>query len=170
MIRTVSALAAIRAYSGLVPKVSQSGTSDPKLGVTKAGDPLLREALYIAADQARRVDPQLGAKYARLMSGDRHHDSAICHIAANLLTRITTCWRNGEHYVIRDLDGRPITANEGRQIVQERYKVDTKHRNNAAARRTAQRHTQATGRESQRSQSAPTSRPVNATISSPQVA
>ena len=33
----------------------------PELGLTKAGDPLLREALFIAADQARRVDPQLGA-------------------------------------------------------------------------------------------------------------
>ncbi|WP_211222108.1 IS110 family transposase [Nocardioides halotolerans] len=56
-----TSLAAIRAYSGLVPKVSQSGTSDPTLGLTKAGDPLLREALYMAAEQARRIDPQLGA-------------------------------------------------------------------------------------------------------------
>jgi transposase len=165
-----TSLAAIRAYSGLVPKVSQSGTSDPTLGLTKAGDPLLREALYIAADQARRIDPQLGAKYARLMSGDRHHDSAICHIAANLLTRIATCWRTHEAYVIRDVDGRPITALEGKQIVKDRYKVDARHRNNAAARRTARRRAQVTDRKSQRSQSAPTSRPVTTTITTPQVA
>lgn len=165
-----TSLAAIRAYSGLVPKVSQSGTSDPKLGLTKAGDPLLRETLYIAADQARRIDPQLGAKYARLMSGNRHHDSAICHIAANLLTRIATCWRAGQHYEIRDVDGRVITAEEGKQIVKDRYKIDTKHRNKAATRRQTQRRKQATDRESQRSQSAPTSRPVPHTISSPQVA
>ena len=50
----------------------------------------------MAADQARRIDPQLGAKYARLMAGDRHHDSAICHIATNLLTRIATSWRTGD--------------------------------------------------------------------------
>ena len=56
-------LAAIRAYSGLVPKVSQSGTRETEAGITKAGDPLLREMLFIAADQARQVDPQLAAKY-----------------------------------------------------------------------------------------------------------
>jgi transposase len=165
-----TSLAAIRAYSGLVPKVSQSGTSDLKLGLTKAGDPLLREALFMAADQARRIDPQLGAKYARLMSGDRHHDSAICHIATNLLTRIASSWRTGQPYTIRDVDGREVTQAEGRAIVQERYKVDQKKRVAAAGRRMKQRRTQATDRESQRSQSAPTSRPATTTISSPQVA
>ncbi|MEV0792374.1 IS110 family transposase [Kribbella sp. NPDC050459] len=76
-----TSLAAIRAYSGLVPKVAQSGQSHHQHGLTKAGDPLLREALFTAADQARRTDPQLAAKYARLMATERHHDSAICHIA-----------------------------------------------------------------------------------------
>ena len=58
--------AAIRAYSGLVPKVSQSGLGNHQHGLTKAGDPLLREALFNAADHARRTDPQLAAKYVRL--------------------------------------------------------------------------------------------------------
>ena len=123
----------------------------------------------MAADQARRIDPQLAAKYARLMAGDRHHDSAICHIATNLLTRIATSWRTGQPYVVRDVDGRPITAAEGKQIVKDRYKVDQKKRVAAAGRRRTQRK-KATDRESQRSQSAPTSRPVKTTISSPQVA
>ena len=103
------------------------------------------------------------------MAGDRHHDSAICHIATNLLTRIATSWRTGQPYVIRDVDGRPITADEGKQIVKDRYKVDQKKRVAAAGRRRTQ-HKKATGQESQRSQSAPTSRPVKTTISSPQVA
>jgi transposase len=81
-----SSLAAIRAYSGLVPKVNQSGQVSHQQGLTKAGDPLLREALFTAADQARGTDPQLAAKYTRLMNTDRHHDSAICHIATTLLT------------------------------------------------------------------------------------
>ena len=172
MIRTVSAPWPRSAPTpGWCPRSASLGPATPKLGVTKAGDPLLREALYIAADQARRVDPQLGAKYARLMSGDRHHDSAICHIAANLLTRITTCWRNGEHYVIRDLDGRPITARRG-QTDRPRA-LQGRPRNTATTPPLDPRHNatrQATGRESQRSQSAPTSRPVNATIPSPQMA
>jgi transposase len=163
-------LAAIRAYSGLVPKVSQSGNSNPTLGITKAGDPLLREALFAAADQARRADPQLAAKYKRLMDTDRHHDSALCHIATILLTRIATCWRNGQHYQLRDTDGRAITPAEGRQIVKDRHRVDTKHRLNAATRRMRARDKQATSRGSQESQSAPTSRPANTSIRTTQVA
>ena len=62
-----TSLAAIRAYSGLVPKVAQSGLSDHRGGLTKAGDALLREALFAAADQARKTDPQLAARYVRLM-------------------------------------------------------------------------------------------------------
>lgn len=119
-------LAAIRAYSGLVPKVNQSGVIETRGAITKAGDPLLREALFAAADAARKTDPQLAAKYARLMATDRHHESAICHIATTLLTRIAASWRAGEHYVLRDTDGRVITEAEGRKIVKFEHKVDPK--------------------------------------------
>jgi transposase len=76
-------LAAIRAYSGLVPKVNQSGQAEHHDGLTKAGDALLREALFGAAGQARKTDPQLAAKYKRLMDTERPHDSAICHIGGS---------------------------------------------------------------------------------------
>ena len=166
-----TSLAAIRAYSGLVPKVSQSGQSEHIKGITKAGDPMLREALFAAADSARKTDPQLAAKYKRLMATDRHHTSAVCHIATILLTRIATCWRTGEHYVIRDTDGRPITAEEGRQIVKQHHKIDPKTRDKAAHVRMAQRRKgRTTGREQQKSPSAPTSRPANSRIEPPAVA
>ncbi len=145
-------LAAIRAYSGLVPKLSQSGQAEHQHGLTKAGDPLLREALFNAADQARKTDPQLAAKYKRLMATERHHDSAICHIATTLLTRIATCWRAGEHYVLRDTDGRPITPDKGRQIVRSHHTVDKKTRINAASKRYSQRQKGRTDREQQESQ------------------
>lgn len=163
-------LAAIRAYSGLVPKVSQSGLTETRGGITKAGDPLLREMLFIAADHARLVDPQLAAKYVRLMTGSRHRDSAICHLASDLLTRIAACMRTGQAYVIRDVDGREITPAEGKAIVKARYKVDPKSRDNAAHRRLRERRKQTTDRESQKSLSAPTSRPVTTSINPPQVA
>lgn len=159
-----TSLAAIRAYTGLVPKVSQSGVSKVESSITKAGDPLLREMLCTAADQARKVDPQLAAKYQRLMAGDRHHDSAICHLATLLATRIATCMRNGQPYALRDVDGTPITAAEGRAIVKERYALDQKKRVAAAGRRMQQRRKQAAGRESQKSPSAPTSQPATTTI------
>ena len=165
-----TSLAAIRAYAGLVPKVNQSGVGETHGGLTKAGDPLLREMLFMAADHARQVDPQLAAKYVRLMSGDRHRDSAICHLAADLLTRIAACMRTSQPYVIRDVDGRQLTEAEGKAIVKANYKVDKKRRVAAAGRRMKQRRKQATGRESQKSPSAPTSRPVTTSIRTPAVA
>lgn len=169
-----TSLAAIRAYSGLVPKVSQSGVSKVESNITKAGDPLLREMLFTAADQARKVDPQLAAKYQRLMAGDRHHSSAICHLATIYLTRIATCMRNGQPYALRDVDGTPITEAEGRAIVKERYQLDPRRRDNARHKRMRQRRkqatTQAADRESQESQSAPTSRPADTKPTSRKVA
>ncbi|MEO5665696.1 MAG: IS110 family transposase [Nocardioides sp.] len=165
-----TSLAAIRAYSGLVPKVKQSGVGETHGGITKAGDPLLREMLFMAADHARLVDPQLAAKYVRLMSGDRHRDSAICHLAADLLTRIAACMRTGQPYVIRDVDGRTITEAEGKAIVKSKHKVDQKKRVDSAGRRMRQRRKQATGRESQKSLGAPTSRPVTNSINPARVA
>lgn len=157
-------LAAIRAYAGLIPKLSQSGQAHHQHGLTKAGDPLLREALFIAADQARKTDPQLAAKFKRLMIAERHHDSAICHIANILLTRIATCWRTAEHYVLRDTDGRPITPEKGRRIVRTHHTVDKKTRINAAYKRYSQRQKARTDREQQESPSAPAHRPVNPSI------
>lgn len=163
-------LAAIRAYSGLVPKLSQSGQALHQSGLTKAGDPLLREALYAAADQARKTDPQLAAKYKRLMSTERHHESALCHIATTLLTRIATCWRTHQPYTIRDTDGRIITAEEGRQIVRQHHQIDKQLRAKAADTRLSQRQKGRTSREQQESHSAPASRPVNTHTTHPQVA
>ena len=165
-----TSLGAIRAYTGLVPKVSQSGLSHVESSITKAGDPLLREMLFAAADQARKIDPQIAAKYQRLMAGDRHHDSAICHLATMLITRIAACMRSGQPYSLRDLDGTAITEAEGRAIVRERYQLDPRRRDNVRHQRMRERQRQATDRESQESHSAPTSRPVDISIRTPEVA
>ena len=165
-----TSLAAIRAYSGLVPKVSQSGVSKVESSITKAGDPLLREMLFAAADQARKVDPQIAAKYQRLLAGDRHHSSAVCHLATTMLTRIATCMRTGQHYVLRDVDGTPITQAEGRAIVKDRYQLQPRRRDNVRHQRMRERRKQAAGQESQESQSAPTSQPASTKPTSRQVA
>ena len=165
-----TSLAAIRAYTGLVPKVSQSGVSKVESSITKAGDPLLREMLCTAADQARKVDPQFAAKYQRLMAGDRHHDSAICHLATHLVTRIAACMRTGQPYALRDVDGTPITEAEGRAIVTARYKPNPRRRDNVRHKRVRERRKQAAGQESQESRCAPTSQPAETQPTSRQVA
>lgn len=117
-------LAGVRSFSGLVPSLDASGLSARHGPPTKQGDALLREALFMAADHARRADPQLAAKYYRLVvHAGKHHNSALCHIATKLLTRVVACWRRGECYIIRDLDGRPISAEAGRRIVSAHFTI-----------------------------------------------
>jgi transposase len=124
-----TSLAAARSFSGLTPKRSASGQSDHSGGPTKRGDACLRAALFQAADRARLVDPQLAARYQRLMcDSGRHHNSATCTIATVLLTRIVACLRAGTPYELRDIDGRAITDAEGRSIVTERYQIPTEIR------------------------------------------
>ena len=125
-------LAAVRSFSGMIPKVNQTGHTETRPGITKQGDPGLRRDIWFAADVARHTDPQLAAKYHRLIVERRlHHYSAICHLATTLLTRIAACWRRDERYVIRDIDGRRITAAEGKAIVNARYRIPPEIRNRA---------------------------------------
>ena len=78
----------------------------------------------MAAGQARRIDPTLAAKYHRLMTeAGKHHNSALCHIATTLLTRIIACWRAGQPYQLRDIDGTPVTIDQARAIIADRYAI-----------------------------------------------
>ena len=60
-------LAGARSFTGLVPSLAASGTSGHHGPPTKSGDAPLREALFMAANAARRTDPTLAARYYRLM-------------------------------------------------------------------------------------------------------
>ena len=147
-------LAGVRSFSGLVPSLNASGVSGRHGRPTRRGDAALREAIFIAADHARRIDPTLAARYQRLMvSAGKHHNSALCHIATTLLTRVVACWRRGERYVIRDCDGRPVSAAEGRSIVTGRYSVPADVRRQRLGPRAGSR--KGTGRHGQESQGAP---------------
>ena len=123
--------------------------------------------LCTAADQARRVDPQFAAKYQRLMVGDRHHESAICHLATDLVTWIAACMRTGQPYALRHVDGTPITEAEGRAIVKARYKIDPRRRDNVRYQRMRERRKQAAGQESR---CAPTAQPAKTKPASRHVA
>lgn len=141
-------LAAVRSFSGLVPSLDSSGVFGRHGGPTKRGDALLREALFMSANQARRQDPTLAAKYHRLMvHAGKHHNSALCHIATTLLTRIASCWNNQTPYEVRDTNGRAVTKTEARQIIADHYVVPEEIRR--------ARSTTATGRRSKESQRAP---------------
>jgi transposase len=117
-------LAAVRSFSGMIPGVDQSGTAQGQPAITKQGDPGLRRDLWFAAELARHQDPQLAAKYHRLIVERRlHHYSAVCHLATTLLTRIAACWRTGQSYIVRDIDGRLVDPTEARAIIADRYTI-----------------------------------------------
>ena len=152
-----NSLAGVRAFSGLVPSLNASGRNGHHGPPTKAGDAPLREALFLAADHARRIDPTLAARYHRLMTTTgKHHNSALCHIATTLLTRIVACWRARTPYVIRDVDGTPLTTAQGRQIVTQRYTIDPELRRR---RRTTAGHHTRTSRRTKESTTAPSTGP-----------
>jgi transposase len=156
-----SSLAAARSFSGLVPTLDSSGVSGRHGGPTKRGDALLREALFLSANQARRVDPTLAAKYHRLITeAGKHHNSALCHIATTLLTRVVACWKNQTPYQLRDVDGRPVTNLEARAIIADRYQIPEQIRK---ARTT----TKGTDRRSKESQRAPSTGPSSANVRRP---
>jgi transposase len=157
-------LAGARSFTGLVPSLSASGVNGRHGPPTKSGDAALREALFLAADHARRADPSLAARYYRLMvSQGKHHNSALCHISAALLTRIIACWRAGAPYQVRDTDGTPLTLSQGRQIVAQRYRVSDELR---ARRRTTHTRT-GTSRRHQESPGAPTPARPHANATTP---
>jgi transposase len=156
-----TSLAAARSFSGLVPSLDSSGVSGRHGGPTKRGDALLREALFLSANQARRIDPTLAAKYHRLIvETGKHHNSALCHIATSLLTRIVACWKNQTTYQLRDVDGRPVDRAEARAIIAERYQIPEDIRQ---ARST----TTGTSRRSKESQRAPSTGPSNTHVKRP---
>ena len=119
----------------VVPSLDSSGQNGGHGGPTKSGDALLREALFMSADAARKIDPTLAQRYHRLMTvdGQAPQFGPVPHLG-HTLTRIVSCWRSQEPYVIRDLDGQPITPEEGRRIVHDRFVVSALSENSGERR------------------------------------
>lgn len=93
-----------------------------------------------------------------MVTEGKHHISAVNSIAPVLMTRIAACWRNGQRYQLRDLDGTSITETEGRALCAERYKIDPATR---AARRHTNTATQLKERTSRRKKRSTTDAPAS---------
>jgi Transposase IS116/IS110/IS902 family len=114
-----------RAFTGLAPKASETGHSDRKgQPISKAGNRLLRSTLHRAADNARRIDPQLARIYwIQMVERGKDHLGAVCVVAAHLAERAWMVMDRGLPYVICDTDGVPVTPIQAKQIIAERYTV-----------------------------------------------
>ena len=109
----------------MFPRVNASGgTSQPGQAITQSGNNRIKRALYLAADAARRIDPELAAVYWRLMvRKGHHHKQALCAVATRLVNRIGKVLRTGQDYELRDTDGTPISVAQGKAIVAERFSI-----------------------------------------------
>jgi Transposase IS116/IS110/IS902 family len=120
---------AVRSFVGMIPGTDQSGEAEGRPGVTKAGDRLLRTSLWLAADHARRMDPQLAQIYYRQMvDRGNHHTKAVCAVTTALVSRLAAILREGRSYVVRDTDGRPVDSQTANRIIAERYTVSAELR------------------------------------------
>lgn len=115
----------MRGFCGLFPTVNASGGAErPGQRITQAGNDRMKKALYLAADSARRIDPDLAAIYHRMMVfRGHHHKQALCAVAGRLVNRIHKVLRRGQAYQLRDAAGQPITIAEGRAIIAEHYSI-----------------------------------------------
>lgn len=90
---------ALIAYSGLDPRVKQSGYSlQRNTRLTKRGSPYLRRALYIAASIAQRSDPELKASFEKKRSEGKRYKEATIVVARKLLCRVYAVWLRGTAY------------------------------------------------------------------------
>lgn len=112
-------------YAGLVPKASETGDTDKKgQPITKAGNRKLRRMFVRAADTARKLDPQLARiYYVQVVERGAHHYKALCVVASHLARRFWAVMARGEPYVVRDVDGTPVSRVEAKAIIAERYAV-----------------------------------------------
>jgi len=117
--------AKFRSFTGLAPKASETGETDRKgQPMSKAGNGLLRTTLVRAADNARRQDPQLARiYYVQMVERGKDHLGALCVVAAHLAERAWRVMHRGTPYVICDVDGRPVSPQEAKVIVAERFTV-----------------------------------------------
>jgi hypothetical protein len=128
-----------RGWHGLVPESRQSGQAESKgLSISQAGPDLVKKYAYLDADVARRYDPQIAAVYyEQMVSKGNHHNQAVCACATHLLDRVRTILLQDRPYELRDVDGSPVTPQEARTIIAERYTVpdEVRRRNNRRARK-----------------------------------
>lgn len=114
-------------FAGLDPRKNQTGGSDREgQHISKSGSRLVRRYLYLAAETARRRDPELAAFYARLVARGKHHACAVVAVAAKLLRRLyAVCKRAvvGDEggYAMRDVDGTALTPREAAELVRVRH-------------------------------------------------
>ena len=93
----------VGAYLGLVPRKNQSGDQDPQLGITKAGDTLLRRLLvncaqYIMGPFGEASDLRSHGEKIAAHGGKNAKKRAVVAVARKLSVVLHRLWLSGEDY------------------------------------------------------------------------
>jgi len=90
------------AFAGLDSVVSQSGRFESMTGpISKRGSPLLRQALFLAANVARQNDENLKRFYDKKISEGKHHFSVLNAVAAKILRIVYRVLKDNKEYQIQ---------------------------------------------------------------------
>lgn len=130
-------------YFGFIPKKRQSSSKDLQgLRINKAAQKLLKQYLYLAADTARRWDPEFAEFYHKLKNKGHHHYSAVCALANKLAGRVYAILKRVQQlyvlqnnnrksdysteseklkYEIRDFNGKAVSKKAARQIIVKKF-------------------------------------------------
>lgn len=140
-------IGAFKKYFGFVPKKKLSGSKEKQdQKITKAAQKLLKKYLFLAADVARHWDPEFAAFYEKLVQKGLHHFQAVCALANKMAGRVysvlkrmqraeNSCYMDikttmdSAHqlkpkevmYQLRDHNGRAISKEKARGIIQEKF-------------------------------------------------
>jgi transposase len=131
---------AIVAYCGFAPRKKQSGNTDQQgMPLTKAGKRIVKKYLYLAGEVGRQYDPQLASIYFRLRKAGKPHTKAMGAVAAHMATRAYAVLKRvyqtpqpkevkeksaqAIQYELRDLNGKSITPQKAREIIQQKYQL-----------------------------------------------
>jgi transposase len=135
------------AFYGLVPRTKQTGGADgkPRQRLTKGGHNLLKQYMFLAAETARRADPELAAVYEKAIARGKHHYSAVIIVAHKLVRRIYAVLRQRTEaragaaveprYRLQQPDGTALTTQQARAWVAEQF--PSKRAKQARNKRTA---------------------------------
>lgn len=148
-------LKSFAAYFGMVPRTKQTGEKDkPRQRMTKGGPNLLKKYLFLAAEVARRADPELALTYERAIAKGKHHFVAVVIVAHKLVRRVyallklraqarraraegsTTDASVVSYRFVRPEDGSPLSRKQARAYVDERFPTKRKRSSNSSSNKT----------------------------------
>jgi len=112
--RFYSAEAAV-AYSGLDPRIDQSGDELHNCGISRAGRIRIRAALYMPTLAAIRFNPIIREFYKRLIAAGKPKKVAIVACMRKLIHIVYACW----------ITGRPFNPNHQQQHAKKAEKQKT---------------------------------------------